>query len=105
MTPSYCYYSCFCLFQEESGIRDGHVTGVQTCALPIFEGPGAVRVAPLCRVITAAKGRYTDGSWTLDQVSITRFPDQRRSEERRVGKECKNRSAAGRQKKTEKSIG
>src|SRR5690625_5098449 len=23
-------------FQEEDGIRDGHVTGVQTCALPIF---------------------------------------------------------------------
>src|SRR5690625_3427729 len=24
------------LFQAEDGIRDGHVTGVQTCALPIF---------------------------------------------------------------------
>src|SRR5207253_3937298 len=24
-------------FQAEDGIRDGHVTGVQTCALPIFE--------------------------------------------------------------------
>src|SRR5439155_11293705 len=23
-------------FQAEGGIRDGHVTGVQTCALPIF---------------------------------------------------------------------
>src|SRR3984893_4610317 len=27
---------CFCFFfQAEDGIRDGHVTGVQTCALPI----------------------------------------------------------------------
>src|SRR6266508_3759413 len=26
--------SCF-FFQAEDGIRDGHVTGVQTCALPI----------------------------------------------------------------------
>src|SRR5690625_5572640 len=26
----------FFLFQAEDGIRDGHVTGVQTCALPIF---------------------------------------------------------------------
>src|SRR5690625_6848477 len=26
---------CFLFFQEEDGIRDGHVTGVQTCALPI----------------------------------------------------------------------
>src|SRR5439155_13198554 len=28
-------FACF-LFQAEDGIRDGHVTGVQTCALPIF---------------------------------------------------------------------
>src|SRR5690625_6969848 len=28
---------CLCFFfQAEDGIRDGHVTGVQTCALPIF---------------------------------------------------------------------
>src|SRR6266480_7117299 len=26
-------------FQAEDGIRDGHVTGVQTCALPIAGGP------------------------------------------------------------------
>src|SRR5439155_15311084 len=26
----------FFFFQEEDGIRDGHVTGVQTCALPIW---------------------------------------------------------------------
>src|SRR5690625_7978923 len=25
------------ILQAEDGIRDGHVTGVQTCALPIFE--------------------------------------------------------------------
>src|SRR5271166_2320057 len=30
------YVSVF-FFQAEDGIRDGHVTGVQTCALPIFE--------------------------------------------------------------------
>src|SRR5439155_10763848 len=29
--------SCF-FFQAEAGIRDGHVTGVQTCALPIWVG-------------------------------------------------------------------
>src|SRR5207253_1625414 len=36
----------FCLFffffQAEDGIRDGHVTGVQTCALPIFPRPVAL---------------------------------------------------------------
>src|SRR5690625_1103456 len=30
-------------FQAEDGIRDGHVTGVQTCALPIFPGHGPAR--------------------------------------------------------------
>src|SRR5207253_7949132 len=29
----------FFFFQAEDGIRDGHVTGVQTCALPIFTSP------------------------------------------------------------------
>src|SRR5215510_16147978 len=28
--------SFFFFFQAEDGIRDGHVTGVQTCALPIW---------------------------------------------------------------------
>src|SRR5437870_10266636 len=31
----YLFFSCFFFFQAEDGIRDGHVTGVQTCALPI----------------------------------------------------------------------
>src|SRR5690348_17844839 len=30
------FYLCFFFFQAEDGIRDGRVTGVQTCALPIF---------------------------------------------------------------------
>src|SRR5439155_11628948 len=29
-------YALFFFFQAEDGIRDGHVTGVQTCALPIL---------------------------------------------------------------------
>src|SRR5215208_5566940 len=32
--PPTCPQICF-FFQAEDGIRDGHVTGVQTCALPI----------------------------------------------------------------------
>src|SRR5690625_7050649 len=31
----------FFFFQAEDGIRDGHVTGVQTCALPILTGQTA----------------------------------------------------------------
>src|SRR6266702_6107041 len=30
-------------FQAEDGLRDGHVTGVQTCALPISSRRGASR--------------------------------------------------------------
>src|SRR6266511_4764440 len=29
----------YCFFQAEDGIRDFHVTGVQTCALPICSRP------------------------------------------------------------------
>src|SRR5690625_4145872 len=32
----YIHFSCFFFFQAEDGIRDGHETGVQTCALPIY---------------------------------------------------------------------
>src|SRR5690625_6682141 len=35
MTTLYETNQCI-FFQAEDGIRDGHVTGVQTCALPIF---------------------------------------------------------------------
>src|SRR5690348_851535 len=34
----------FFFFQAEDGIRDGRVTGVQTCALPISEVPRVVRL-------------------------------------------------------------
>src|SRR5437870_8928404 len=33
-------------FQAEDGIRDGHVTGVQTCALPIFAGLALADLGP-----------------------------------------------------------
>src|SRR5699024_11357407 len=42
-------------FQAEDGIRDRNVTGVQTCALPIFD----VAVGVLRRVVELAQGRVT----------------------------------------------
>src|SRR5690625_7306823 len=39
-------------FQAEDGIRDGHVTGVQTCALPILEGEGTWAVDPSTGEVT-----------------------------------------------------
>src|SRR5439155_6940632 len=41
------YFIFFFFFQAEDGIRDGHVTGVQTCALPICQQkPLAVQHPP-----------------------------------------------------------
>src|SRR5215510_10745766 len=42
-------------FQAEDGIRDGHVTGVQTCALPIFINPDGGGPTDL----PAQRARYT----------------------------------------------
>src|SRR5699024_5520029 len=44
---------CF-LFQAEDGIRDRNVTGVQTCALPIFLATADVGIAMGARGATAA---------------------------------------------------
>src|SRR6266487_5088865 len=38
----------FFFFQAEDGIRDGRVTGVQTCALPILTGDGGRRTHGMC---------------------------------------------------------
>src|SRR5439155_8087145 len=77
---------CF-FFQAEDGIRDGHVTGVQTCALPISAGAWAPR---LCREIGLELPARVKG---IDTVVVTRPAElaRPRSEERRVGKECRSR--------------
>src|SRR5438876_4412130 len=62
-------------FQAEDGIRDGRVTGVQTCALPISA------LAEVGMVTSAAWIDY-DHDGKLDLIVVGR------SEERRVGKEC-----------------
>src|SRR5437660_8463688 len=87
-----CFFYCFILFylilfffffQAEDGIRDGHVTGVQTCALPISEKRDASTSAA-----TACAWRR---STFQTRRTIPRFRRQSRSEERRVGKECRSR--------------
>ena len=63
--------SSFFFFQAEDGIRARLVTGVQTCALPIYEGG-----TPHDSVVTDALGRYsvvaTAGNHTLT-VSMGEF--------------------------------
>src|SRR5437870_10726534 len=70
---------CFFFFQAEDGIRDGHVTGVQTCALPIFRGSD--------RMWTGANSCQVN----LNTNSLASGQITTRSEERRVGKECRSR--------------
>src|SRR5204862_8344460 len=81
-------------FQAEDGIRDLYVTGVQTCALPI------------CTSARGRPARSRDLSSDLAGLPLAdvrvrvagpsrlqRAPgdDAARSEERRVGKECRSR--------------
>src|SRR5206468_5761496 len=68
-------------FQAEDGIRDLIVTGVQTCALPIYPAPPTDRHTR--RVVRARRAAWPRASSRRDT----------RSEERRVGKECRARWA------------
>src|SRR5207302_6862522 len=85
----------FFFFQAEDGIRDFHVTGVQTCALPISK----LRLIFMKKAMAPQKAQdfYTrvlstlvdnqldfmvGGAYALEQYTGVR------SEERRVGKEC-----------------
>src|SRR5205807_4847089 len=75
-------YICFFFFQAEDGIRDYKVTGVQTCALPIC------RPRPLVIVPRAThKVEQQIRAETLAARGLARWV---RSEERRVGKECRS---------------
>src|SRR2546430_7067997 len=93
-------YLFFFFFQAEDGIRDLTVTGVQTCALPICSrgDQAAAAIEDLDEAIAehafARKLRSVErfSAHRLDRVA----PDRRefqsaRSEERRVGKECRSR--------------
>src|SRR5699024_11863163 len=97
---------CFFFFQAEDGIRDRNVTGVQTCALPIFAAAMERTGLPAFLVqtkngIRAAWGEPDDttAAWTqspgvigsnLARLKLSGF-DGPRSEERRVGTECRSR--------------
>src|SRR5437870_4209578 len=79
----------FFFFQAEDGIRGGHVTGVQTCALPICACPGqpykGLRNRPVSYSVLA---RWTASFGILDKLLSPAMVIVR-SEERRVGKECR----------------
>src|SRR5690606_40917004 len=79
---------CSFFFQAEDGIRDFHVTGVQTCALPI----SSPRAEGTCRAATCTGCRTSwTGSSERSNEGERRKRREPRSEERRVGKECRGR--------------
>src|SRR5256886_8755051 len=93
------YLFFFFFFQAEDGIRDLTVTGVQTCALPISSS--SVTIA------NGARGTILDGynsdlymgyyPASISNTVLIAGPGSYwllanlRSEERRVGKECRSR--------------
>src|SRR5258708_18324996 len=96
-------YTCysFFFFQAEDGIRDDLVTGVQTCALPIF-GQVASQML-LARQVDVSM--IDTSTWRASSIWLATWPKRpkpmtsavpvspsgTRSEERRVGKECRSR--------------
>src|SRR5262249_59859993 len=95
----------FFFLQAEDGIRDWSVTGVQTCALPIFRG--ALRLETLhefdARVLgqllkNPAEALVREVAHDVGAALRLHLLDEIReirSEERRVGKECRSGWAAG----------
>src|SRR5438105_11440846 len=99
---------CVFFFQAEDGIRDPLVTGVQTCALPISLFSSADSWAPACISLwkyfltsgsfatpckDSAAGRASKRSKPISSIILPR------SEERRVGKECRSRWSPYHEKK------
>src|SRR5215203_6929158 len=75
---------CFFFFQAEDGIRDIGVTGVQTCALPISSSRRCHQPSRSSQPASRSSACTTGAT---------------RSEERRVGKECRSRWSPYHEKK------
>src|SRR5204862_4786033 len=92
----YLVFSFF-FFQAEDGIRDLYVTGVQTCALPILDLDNARAAQIHHSLMPLVDALFVTSSpiplkYALNRIGMSvgnpRLP---RSEERRVGKECRSR--------------
>src|SRR5437867_5072307 len=95
----------FFFFQAEDGIRDRTVTGVQTCALPIF--PYFQEAIELFRTrLGTGPGKPTDEQLSellqTAESAVSCLSRLKRSEERRVGKECRSGGGTDHEKKKAK---
>src|SRR5688500_19689541 len=88
-------FVCYFFFQAEDGIRDYKVTGVQTCALPISI-PQRLRKT----YFSPTNYRSVNSCWREWKPDLL-FSPPGRSEERRVGKECRSRWSPCHYKKKE----
>src|SRR2546421_7805135 len=97
-----CGLLAFFFFQAEDGIRDLIVTGVQTCALPIsliFQPYASDIARRLAGLSAGAVLETAAGTGIVTRELVRTLPksvtivatDLNRSEERRVGKECRSR--------------
>src|SRR5207237_5065047 len=91
------YVAFIFFFEAKDGIRDSSVTGVQTCALPIW----MPRVTASSGV-EALEEAVTRGILREEEAGVGRLGSygfaHDRSEERRVGKECRCRWAPERER-------
>src|SRR5690625_7821616 len=88
--------------QAEDGIRAGHVTGVQTCALPISK----LKARPAGMLVLPGSHRFVgeDASETRRNEmtqGVLYIHSAPRSEERRVGKEYRTTGARDKKNNTE----
>src|SRR5690349_22104418 len=90
------FFFFFFFFQAEDGIRDLYVTGVQTCALPIWLPQNAAPPAGSTSgggviVTRRASAHHRSNCWRARRWRMDTTAAVIRSEERRVGKECRSR--------------
>src|SRR5438067_13069968 len=99
-------FAWFFFFQAEDGIRDRNVTGVQTCALPI--SPSICLLEPysffwfrtkMAGFPEAIAAAAASGTAPSSGPAMRCTSEVTRSEERRVGKECKCGGVADEEKK------
>src|SRR5688572_32165562 len=87
------FFCLFFFFQAEDGIRDLTVTGVQTCALPISRGGPSGgdggRGGDVILVADASHNTLLHLRYNPRHIAGRGLHG--RSEERRVGKECRSR--------------
>src|SRR5436189_3190956 len=109
----FLFFFVFFFFQAEDGIRDTSVTGVQTCALPIsLSVLEEFRIPPTfdpqtVRVFNTNVFHFDAAALLGLSVPWTYFTVKKkvggRSEERRVGKECRARWSRCQEKKQDKT--